>query len=185
MTCCCGAGAAVAVFACVARCVGPLCAVPQLPAGPGAAGDGCTRRTGDCGLESAVAQPVAVSCPTCQHWPMLWLHLRYGGCLVKSSSRGCADSIALCAVVCWVSRQAAAGALSPEAQEAAAAAAYAEPAGPASPVQQPAVQPVWRQQQAQPAVSAQPLSVVSNPPASRAAGLSISLPPEDYVSGLL
>lgn len=81
-----------------------------------------------------------------------------------------------------------AGALSPEAQEAAAAAAYPDAAGPPSPGQPPAAQAPWQRQQQQQQAQAQPpqtahnMSTVSNPAGSRAAGLSISLPPEDYVS---
>lgn len=85
---------------------------------------------------------------------------------------------------CPVCVQAPAGVLSAEAQEAAAAAAYPDAAGPTSPVQPPAMQQPWQrpQAQSQPPLTAQRLSVVSNPPASRAAGLSISLPPDEYVS---
>lgn len=75
-----------------------------------------------------------------------------------------------------------AGALSPEAQEAAAAAAYPDAAGPPSPAQVPWQRQQQQQAQAQPLQTAHNMSTVSNPAGSRVAGLSISLPPEDYVS---
>jgi hypothetical protein len=82
------------------------------------------------------------------------------------------------------------GAVSAAAQEAAAAAAYPDSVGPLSPGQQrPAGQVLpWQRpaQQQQQAAAGAGVSVMSNPPASRAAGgqLSISLPPEEYVSGM-
>lgn len=75
---------------------------------------------------------------------------------------------------------AAAGLSAAEAQEAAAAAAYPGSAGPPSPVQEQS-QAAWQRQQLQ---QQQSTSVVSNAPASRAAGLSISLPGTEYVSGV-
>lgn len=159
------------------RCVGAVRAVPRLPAGPGAGGDGCTgcsggasRRSSRLGLRLSVGQGWTgpVDGMHCSVLPLLAVcsHSLQADCKVLS----------VCTLLLCLTLQAPAGGLSAaEAQEAAASAAYPEAAGPASPGQP------WQQQQ-QP-LTAQHVSVVTNAAASRAAaGLSISLPPDEYVS---